>query len=157
MTFSSGAEKPTTQLKLANKRLDELSKIAENNQVGNLDPTIKEFQSNIAQATKDLAAFDINVTSSDPLVIKGLVAETKKLTENKEKIESVLGAIIGDTGELDNAILQIEKQTASYLINDLENRTLQESDAQLFGQAKDDFNAGNYATSLEKIWILSNK
>ncbi|MFH0873375.1 MAG: DUF5667 domain-containing protein [Candidatus Komeilibacteria bacterium] len=157
VNFSSSAEKPTTQLKLANKRLEELSRIADDNQVKNLDPTIKEFQSNIAQAIKDLAAFDINVTSSDPLVIKGLLAETKKMTENKEKVESVLGAVIGDTGELDNAILQIEKQTAAYLINDLENRTLSDSDGQLLGQAKDDFNAGSYATSLEKIWILSNK
>jgi len=157
LTFSSNAEKPQTQLKLANKRLEELSKIAENNQVGKLDPAIKEFQSNIAQATKDLVAFDINVTSSDPLVIKGLVAETKKLIENKEKVESVLGAIIGDTGELNNAISQLEKQTAAYLINDLSQRTLSESDLQLLDQARDDFNAGNFATSLEKIWILSNK
>ncbi|MFH1423465.1 MAG: DUF5667 domain-containing protein [Candidatus Nealsonbacteria bacterium] len=157
LTFSSGVEKPKTQLKLANRRLEELSRIAENNQVRNLDPAIKEFQLNIVQATKDLAAFDINVTSSDPLVIRELLAETKKLTENKEKIETILGAIIGDTGELDNAILQIEKQTAAYLIADLEKRTLQESDVQLLNQARDDFNAGNFATSLEKIWILSNK
>ena len=157
VTFSSDVEKPKTQLKLANRRLEELSRIAENNQVRNLDPAIKEFQSNILQATKDLAAFDINVTSSDPSAIRELVAETKKLAENKEKVEAALGAIIGDTNELDNAILQLEKQTAAYLIADLEKRTLQESDALLLSQARDDFNAGNFATSLEKIWILSNK
>ncbi len=157
VTFSSSAEKPKTQLKMANRRLEELSRIAEGNQVRNLDPTIKEFQSNIIQATKDLAAFDINVTSSDSLVIKELVAETRKLAENKEKVESVLGAVIGDTNELNNAILQIEKQAAAYLINDLGKRTLSENDGQLLIQARDDFNAGHYATSLEKIWILSNK
>ena len=157
VTFSSNVEKPKTQLKLANRRLEELTRIAEGNQARNLDPAIKEFQSNIVQAAKDLAAFDINVTSSDPLVIKELVAETKKLTENKEKVESVLGTIIGDTGELDNAILQIEKQTAAYLIAELEKSTLSEKKAQLLIQARDDFNAGNYATSLEKIWILFNK
>lgn len=156
VTFSSSAEKPKTQLKLANRRLEELGRIAESNQARNLDPAIKEFQSNISQATKDLAAFDLNVTSSDPLVIRELVAETKKLTENKEKVESVLGAVIGDTQELNNAISQIEKQTAAYLIADLERRTLKESDLQLLNQARNDFNAGNYATSLEKIWILSN-
>lgn len=157
VTFSSSIEKPKTQLKLANKRLEELSRIAQNNQVGNLDPAIKEFQSNIAQATKDLAAFNINVTSSDPSVIRELLAETQKMMANKEKVESVLGAIIGDTNELDSAILQIEKQTAAYLIADLERRTLAESDLQLLDQAREDFNAGNFATSLEKIWILSNK
>jgi len=157
VTFSSSAEKPKTQLKLANKRLEELSRITEGSQTKNLDSAIKEFQSNIVQATKDLAAFDINVTSSDPLVIRELVAETRKLTENKEKVESVLGAIIGDTGELDNAISQLEKQTAAYLIDDIGKRTLSEGDMQLLNQARDDFNAGNFATSLEKIWILSNK
>lgn len=156
VTFTSGIEKPKTQLKLANKRLEELNRIAEGNQVKNLDPAIKEFQSNILQATKDLAAFDINVTSSDPLAIKELVAETRKLAEKKEKVESVLGAIVGDTEELDNAILQIEKQTAAYLISDLEKRMLSASNEQLFIEARDDFNDGNYATSLEKIWILSN-
>ncbi len=157
VTFSSNVEKPKTQLKLANKRLEELSKIAQNNQVSNLDPAIKEFQSNISQATKDLAAFNVNVTSSDPLVIRELLAETQKLTANKERVESVLGAVIGNTDELDSAILQMEKQTAAYLITDLERRTLSDSDLQLLGQARNDFNAGNFATSLEKIWILSNK
>ncbi len=157
LTFSSGVEKPQIQLKLANKRLEELGRIAEGNQVRNLDPTIKEFQLNIAQATRDLAAFNINVTSSDPSAIKELVAETRKLAENKERIESVLGAVIGDTGELNSAILQLEKQTAAYLIADLGKRTLSEEDTQLLIQARDEFNAGNFATSLEKIWILSNK
>jgi len=157
LSLSSGVEKPKTQLRLANKRLEELSRIAENNQTRNLDPAIREFQSNIISAAKNLAMFDINVTSSDPLVIKELVAETQKLSENKEKVESVLGAVIGDTEELDNAISQLEKQTAAYLIADLERRTLSENDTLLLNQARDDFNAGNYATSLERIWILSNK
>ena len=157
ITFSSGVEKPKTQLKLANKRLEELGRIAENNQVRNLPPAIKEFQSNIAQAVKDLAAFDVNVTSSDPLAIREIIAESQKLAENKDKVEQVLGAIIGDTGELENAITQMEKQVAAYLIADLEKSTLSEKDAQLLIQAKDDFTSGNYATSLEKIWVLSNK
>ncbi len=157
ITLSSATEKPKTQLKLANRRLAELSQIAENNQVRNLDPAIKEFQANIIQATKDLAAFDANVTSSDRIAIKEIMAESQKLVENKAKIETVLGAVIGDTGELENAITQMEKQVAAYLITDLEKRTLPETDTLLLNQARDDFNAGNYATSLEKIWTLSNK
>lgn len=157
VSFSSEAERPKTQLKLANKRLEELSKIAQSNQVRNLDPAIKEFQASIVQATKDLIEMDLNVTSSDPLIIKEIIAETKKLEENKEKVETVLGTIIGNTEELTNALRQLEKQTAAYLIADLERTTLTEENQELLVEVKQEFEAGNYSQALEKIWLLSNK
>jgi hypothetical protein len=157
VAFSSGADKPKTQLKLTNKRLEELSKIAGANQIKNLDPAIKEFKSNITEAAKNLAAYNISATGTDPLIVKEIVMESKRLEENKEKIESVLGAVIGDTNELSSAISQLEKQTAAYLIADLEARTLSENDGLLLNEARADFASGNFATSLEKIWILSNK
>lgn len=157
VTFSSDVEKPKTQLKLVNKRLEELSRIAEANQVRSLDPAIKEFQLSIAQATKDLAEMDLNVTSSDPMVLQEIVAETQKLKENKEKVEAVLGIIIGDTNELTSALSRLEKQTAVYLIADISQRTLSEEDQELLTEAREDFEAGDYAGALEKIWLLSNK
>lgn len=153
--FSSPQDKPATSLKLANKRLEELGRIADANSVQNLGVAIKEFQTNMAEAAKNLAVLENG--SSDSATVKEIIAETQKLTENKEKIEGVLGAKIGDTQELSNALTQVEKQTAAFLLADLEKRTLSEQDTLLFGQAKDDFNLGNYATSLEKIWLLSNK
>lgn len=157
ISFSSINERPKTQLKLVNKRLEELSKIAGNNQVKSLDPAIKEFQASIVQATKDLTGMNLNVTSSDSMIVKEIIAESQKLEENKGRIEAVLGTNIGNTEELTNALRQLERQTAFHLIADLEERTLSENDTQLLNQARDDFNAGNYATSLEKIWLLSNK
>jgi len=156
VTFSSEMEKSGTHLKLANKRLEELSRIADNNQVRNLGPAIKEFQLNIVQATKNLEEMSANVTSSDSAILKEIVFETQRLEENKEKVEQVLGAIIGDTKELTNAILQLEKQTASYLIADLSQRTFSEEKQGLFEEAKQDFEAGNYSRALEKIWMLHN-
>lgn len=153
--LSSSVEKPTTSLKLANKRLEELSRLAQGNTVQNLDLAVKEFQTNVAQATKNLAV--LNANASDGVVLKEIMAESQKLAQNKEKIEEVLGAKIGDTEELSSTLTQLEKQTAAYLLADLEKRTLSESDWQLLNRAKDDFNSGNYATSLEKIWLLSNK
>ena len=157
VTFSSTMEKPTASLKLANKRLEDLSRIAENNQVRNLDPAIKEFQANVAQAVKNLAEIGSNVTSSDPLVLKEIVAESQKLEENKAKVEAVLGTIIGNTDELMSALSILEKQTAAYLIATLEQSTLLEEDQVLLAEAKQDFEAGDYAQALEKIWLLSNK
>jgi len=157
ITFSSIVERPKTQLEFANKRLEELSRIAESNQVENLDPAIKEFQASIVQATKELAEMNVNVTSSDSMVIKEIVAESKKLEENKERVEAVLGTIIGDTEELTNALNQLEKQTAAYLLADLFQRTLSEEDQELLIEAKQDFESREYSRSLEKIWLLSNK
>ena len=154
VAFSSSIEKPKTHLKLANKRLTELTRIAESNQVRSLDPAIKEFQVNVAQATQDLTNIDIDF--SDSLAVREIIAETRKLEENKEKVEAVLGTIIGDTEELGNAVNQLEKQTASYLIDDLFQRTLSEQDQGLLFKAKQDFEAGNYAGAMEKIWLLSN-
>ena len=156
VSLSSPIEKPTASLKLANKRLEDLSMIAENNQVRNLDPTIKEFQANIAQAAKDLTEIGANVTSSDPIILQEIVAESRKLEENKEKVEAALGTIIGNTDELTSALGVLEKQTAAYLLADLSQRTLSEENQELLTAARQDFEAGNYAGALEKIWFLSN-
>jgi len=156
VSFSSSVEKPTAHLKLANKRLEDLSKITQANQVRNLGPAIEEFQASIVEATKGLIEMDVNVTSSDPMILQEIVAETQKLEENKEKIEAVLGTMIGDTRELENAISQLEKQMAVYLIADLENRTLTEEDQKLLEEAKENFEAGDYFKALENIWLLSN-
>ena len=155
--FSSEVDKPKVHLQFANKRLEELSKIAEANQVKKLGPAIEAFQSSIDQATKGLAEMDINVTSSDPLVIKEIVEESQKLEEKKQEIETALGTIVGGTEELENAISQLEKRTAAFLIADLETRTLTEEDQTLLEEAKADFEAGNFSQALEKIWLLSNK
>ena len=85
------------------------------------------------------------------------MAETQKLKENKEKIEAILGTIIGDTDELTSALNRVEKQTAVYLLTDLSQRTLSEADQVLLTGAIQDFEAMNYAAALEKIWLLSNK
>ena len=148
--FSSVADKPAVSLKIANKRLEELGKIAEANDVRSLSPAIDEFRANVAEATKQLADLDVNMTSE-------IFREAKKLEANKQKIESVLGAIIGETDELESTLIQLEKRTADYLISDLENKTLSEDDQKLLAEAKELFNVENYSGSLEKLWILSNK
>ena len=142
--LSSSAEKTGVHLKLANRRLEELSGIAEVNKVRSLAPAIKEFQDNMTEAANGLS-------SMDSVAFKGLVAETQKLEENKQRVETVLGVQIG--GETEG----FENQLVGYLIADLEKRTLNEDDQKLLAEAKEYHEAGDYTLALEKIWILSNR
>lgn len=142
--LSSSAEKSGVHLKLANRRLEELSGIADANKVRSLAPTIKEFQDNITEAVNGLA-------SADNITLKELVSETKKLEENKQKVESVLGVQIGGETE------KFENQLVGYLIADLEKRSLNEEEQKLLTEAKEYFDTGAYTLALEKIWLLSNK
>jgi len=154
VSLSSSAEKSGAYIRLANKRLEELNQIAGTSQGQNLSQNIKEFQTNITEATKSLSAMDANL---DPAAVKEIVAQTKKLEANRLKVETALGAKVGDTEEFDSVLLQLEKQMAGYLITDLESRTLSEGDQILLTEAKTYFEAGNYSQSLEQIWLLSNK
>jgi len=74
---------PTFQLKLANKTLNDLAKAP----AKNLAPTINEFQANISEAAKQIAKLD--VATSSPALIRQIVQETKKIGENKQKMEQL--------------------------------------------------------------------
>jgi hypothetical protein len=143
MALTSDINIPTAQLQLVNKRLDELNTIAKTNQMKKLAVAIQEFQANISQAADDLVnAKNVNV--------KEVVLETKKIKETKEQVES-LGVVVGNTDNLDNALLQLIERE----LKDLEMRSLTDSQKEIFKSAVSDFNAGNYSESLEKIWSLS--
>lgn len=142
--LSTASEKSGVHLRLANKRLEELSNIVEANKVRSLAPTIKEFQDNITGAVNGLSFMDSST-------IQELVAETQKMEENKQKIQSILGVQIG--GETET----LEKQLIAYLIADLEQRALLEEDQKLLTEAKEAFGSGDYTLALEKLLLLSNK
>ncbi len=137
--FVSEEEKPAFQLKLANQRLEDLTKVP----VKNLVPAIEEYQANISEAAK-------NLTEAKKPDVEKIVAQTKKLEENKQKVEA-LGVVLGETEKLDNAISQLVERE----IEELESQTLTESQQELLEAAKEDFEAGNYSQALEKILILS--
>ena len=131
------------KLEMANKRLVELTQIAEVNQVKKLAPAIAEFQANVADAADNLIkAKDLN--------IKQIVAETQKLEENKAKVEA-LGIVIGETQEFDNAMKQIVERE----LESIEEQVLAESPDQALIQIREDYEAGNYSQALEGILFLS--
>ena len=138
--FVSEKETPAFQLKLANDRLEDLAKAP----AKNLAPTINEFQANLSEAAKYIAK--INATTSDQIIIKNIVKETKKLEENKQKIES-LGVVLDNKGtsEFNNALAKVVEN----LIKDLETRTLTGEKTEMVSQMKELFEQGKYSDALE--------
>ncbi len=145
--FVSEKEQPKRNLELVNKRLDDLTKIAQTNAVKNLAPAINEFQASVSKAAESLTKTD---TKKDLQVVKVIALEVKKLAEKTDKIKS-LGVEIGENKELDNALAKIVEEE----IKDLEARNLMEDQKDLLTKAKEDYQQGNYSQALEKILILS--
>jgi len=138
--FLPPQKKPVFQLKLANEKLRDLTKVSPKN----LTPTINEFEANISEAAKNLTKLES--TNSNPIVIKEVVKETEKLKANKEKIESSLGIKIDQsTQEIDQALGKIVKN----LINDLEKRSLSLEKAKVLEKMKKLYQAKKYSEALE--------
>jgi vacuolar-type H+-ATPase subunit I/STV1 len=138
------AEKPQVQLEITNKRLEELATVAQTNQTQKLSPAINEFQASASQAAKNL--------QEPQKLTKEIVQETKKIEENKTKIES-LGVIIGDSEELDNALSQLVDRE----IKALEKATLTEDQAKTLAEAKIDYENNDFSAALEKILLASSR
>ncbi|MFH1714301.1 MAG: hypothetical protein ABH831_01795 [Candidatus Nealsonbacteria bacterium] len=142
--FVSNDEKSAYQLKLANDRLEDLTKAP----IKNVGPTIDEFQINMLEAARTLE--NMNISTSSPETIRKIVQEARRLEENKQKVES-LGVFIGnqETSEFDN----IFKGIVSSLIKDLEERTLDERKETLLDEMKGLFEDGEYSEALELYLI----
>jgi len=135
--FVAENERPKVQLELANRRLEDLAKIAETNDVRKLAPAIDEFQANVSEAAKNLA--------KAKTVGKDIIVQTQELKKNTEKVEKTLATQIG-TEELEN----VYKDIAEREIKDLENSSLTESQTKILAEAKEYFQAGDYSNALIK-------
>jgi hypothetical protein len=142
--FVSAEEKPAFQLKIANERLEDLTKAS----VKNLAPTINEFQANVSEAARNLVKIDADASS--PVLIKKIVEETKKIEENKQKAES-FGVVVGEEGtnELKNALGKIVEN----LIQDTEEGTLTEEKTEVLSKMKELSGEEKYSEALELYLI----
>ena len=138
VVFVSEANKPRLNLELANKRLEELNQIAQNNEVKKLAPAINEFQASVSKVAK-------NLTTLKGADVKEIVKGTQKLEEDRKKVES-LGVVIGDTEELNDAY----KILAEREIKNLEQSTLTEKQEEILKEAKEYFERGDYSNALIK-------
>jgi len=139
VVFVSKEELPKYNLEIANKRLDELNEIAQTNQVKKLAPAISEFQANMSEAAKSLAEVKRGAD------VEKIIAQIKKLEENKQIVEGVLATKI-ETEDYDTAFAQfVENQ-----IKDLEKSTLTETQEEVLKEAKEYFEKGDFETALIK-------
>jgi len=150
--FVSEQEKPQTSLELANKRLEELTKIAEANQVKKLTPAISEFQASLSEAARSLSRME--ATSSDPVANKKLVEEVKKLDKNKQLVEEALGVVFGGQ-EFDELQEVSEKLEVKLVIDYLETRTLNEEQAEILNRMKELVEEGKYSEALGLLGELN--
>jgi hypothetical protein len=139
--FLPEEERPKLEMELANRRLEELSKIAEKNDVRKLSPAINEAKESVAQATKNLV--------KSKKVDKEIVQKTLELEKKKQEIEKVLGTKITEEETEDPT-----KLVAKYLIEDFENRTLTDEQKQNLEKAKEYFKNGDFAKALELLLTM---
>jgi len=141
--FISKQEKQKMELELTNKRLEELARVVQTNQIKKLTPSIIEVQKSLNQTNKNL--------KKKQKMDREVLDQTKKILDNKEKVEKVLGIQLGGTEEWGNALVQIVEGQ----IKDLETRTLTEKEQELLIEAKKNFEAGNYSEALTNILMLN--
>lgn len=154
--FVSEENKPQASLELANKKLEELTKIAQTNQVKNLAPAINEFQASVSEAAKNLSRID--ATSSDPAVVKKFVDQAKNIEKKVKEVKS-LGVVIEgeELSELKEVSNKLELASLvlvlKNMISDLENRTLTEKQEEILAQMKELVAEGKYSEALELYLI----
>lgn len=150
-SVKSAFEKATlNSLELAQKRLEDLKKIAQENRVKNLSETIKEFKVSVGEASKNFSA----LVESEPSKALRTGRELVQLQKDKAAIEQVLGTAIGEqeSSEIQNTTKILVESELTYLLN----HTLTEEQRILLREALLDYQAEDYETALEKIWEISN-
>lgn len=124
--FVSEEEKLEYNISLANKRLEELTRIAESNRVKNLPSAISETQNSISEVSRSLAS-----TSGSEEI--GRISS--ELEEKIQRIESYgVAGLEGVREELKQGEAKIFVES---LISDLETRSLTEAQQEVFSQMKE--------------------
>lgn len=123
--FISQEEQPKHDLEIANKRLDELAIIVENNQTENLASGINEAQESVLKAVENKIKPD-------------------EMEEIAEKIK-VLGTKGTEMGKLNDIVILSESlEQVEYLINDLKTWTLTEDQQDILEKIEAEFKVGNF-------------
>jgi len=141
--LATKAQLPGVQLEVANKRLEELTTIAQNKQGQKLAFAIKEFQASAKQAAQD-------IIGAKGKSNKEIVLQARKLEQARAKVEA-MGVVIGDTEELDNALSDI----ITIEIKDLEIRILTEEQKIQLEEVKKAYESKDYGLALEKLLSLT--
>lgn len=148
--FSQEDETAFAHLELAQRRLEDLKRAAENNKVKNLPSTIKEFEKNAAETSKSFA----KLVENQPERALQATKEIVKLQEERQAVEQILGIKISEkeSEELDT----LTRELIENELQDLKTRSLNEEQLLLLNEAQEALEKGNYSVALEKIFLISN-
>ncbi len=127
---------------ITNKRLEELTQIAEENDVSNLAPAINEYQVSVSETAESIG----KEIKENPQATKGIVGEIKSLAQKTGEIRS-LGVEIPENREMNEALVQMLKTQ----VEDLENRSLMEEDIVVLEEIKKAIEEGRLDQALEKL------
>ncbi len=127
---------------ITNKRLAELSRIVEQNDVNSLAPAINEYQASVSETAKAVQ----EEVGRNPEATEKIVGEIKSLAEKTQEVRS-LGVEMPENEELNTALAEMLKAQ----VKDLENRSLREEDISTLEEIKADIEQGNYTEALEKL------
>lgn len=150
-SVKSAIEKATlSNLELAQKRLGDLKTIAQENRVKNLSETIKEFKASVGEVSRNIAG----LVDKEPGKALQAGRDLVQLQKDKAAIEQILGtALDGETAtELKNAT----KYLVENELEDLLTRTLKAEQKKLLEEAIMAYQAEDFETALEKVWMISN-
>ena len=142
--FVSKEEQPKLQLELTNKRLEELNKVAEANQVKRLAPALNEFETTKIAAKKEVVNSIKNKSGKEATkVAKDIASKLNEVNENEKKVYATLN--IESTGGVEQTA---EKAVVEILIKDAKNSTLTEEQKTDLVKVEEYYKSGDYQEAL---------
>ena len=142
--FVSKEEQPKLQLELTNKRLEELNKVAEANQVKRLAPALNEFETTKIAAKKEVVNSIKNKSEKEAIkVAKDIAPKLADLNEKEKKVYATLN-IESTEGTEQTA----EKAVVEILIKDAKNSTLTEEQKADLVKVEEYYKSGDYQEAL---------
>ncbi len=144
--FVSEEELPKYNLEIVSKRLEDLNKIAETNQVKKLAPALNEFEATKVVAKGIVSETIKNKPEAEAIKIAKKVAlKLSEINEKEEKVFTSLGIEVEQ--EINNE--PAEKTVIELLVKDARNSSLTEEQEKDLVKIEQLINSENYVEALE--------
>jgi len=140
--FVAKIDQPRHNLELSRKRLDDLAKIAEENNIRHLASAINEYEESISKTAESLISIE------DSGIMEQLTDDIREIEEGEAMIKS-LGIEVGQNDELNNALAVIIERE----IEVLRNKERTEEEEEILNNITFEYEQGNYSRALEILLL----
>ena len=152
--FVSKDGQPNFQLELAKKRLEELNRVAKDNQVKRLAPAMKEYETTKAAAEKAVVASIKNKPKKEAVkIVKEAAPALNEINKQEKEIYTSLG--VDPKKEAGSASIDADKYMVEYLIKKADASTLTDEQRKDLSRVKEYYKMGNYEKALEFYFTSS--